>query len=180
MRFYLTKRADGKTDLIRERPEIVGTFPDAVIAKQVLDMLVNQAMDEGSETQNADTIDQKVPAFSHRKASVSIAEHSQPPLKKPKKPKAMPPEQSTSTALVVSQPGQLDAAFERIRNGEKLSDVAKALDMEFGSLRSKWANHQRYLKATVNRDATSNCTLCAKQFVPSSISPDKCARCSRD
>ena len=99
MRFYLTKRADGKTDLIRERPEIVGTFPDAVIAKQVLDMLVNQAMDEGSETQNADTIDQKVPAFSHRKASVSIAEHSQPPLKKPKKPKAMPPEQSTSTAL---------------------------------------------------------------------------------
>jgi hypothetical protein len=160
MQYSLKDNATGGVDLVRSDPKIVGTFHDREVALQVLNLLLFPAK----------FVD--VPKASL--GDLPSAETTEP----------APPERLPVSAAKEVVPAQihydLDSAFKRIRNGEKIADVAADVGTTMGSLRAKWANNQRYINATVNAANRSNCVLCEKEFTPSAISPDKCARCARD
>jgi hypothetical protein len=77
-------------------------------------------------------------------------------------------------------PEQLEAAFERIGMGEKVSAVAVSMGVNFGGLRAQWANHCRYLQKHLAEGGQIACGMCTRPFTPSISHPDTCARCSHE
>lgn len=180
MEYSLKDNETGGVDLIRAEPEVVGTFHDRDVALKVLNLLL---FPQKAEPEVLAPAPEKAPAT---QAFAAVRGSSEVPKKQPTAEKAgsaTPPQLPVSSprpVAVARAKFDLDAAFARISGGEKIADVAADVGTTMGSLRSKWANHRRYLRATVNPGERSNCALCDKEFTPSAASPDKCARCARD
>jgi hypothetical protein len=180
MEYSLKDNETGGVDLIRVEPEVVGTFHDRDVALKVLNLLLfpqkvgpevlTPAPEKAPATQAFAAVRGGSEVSKKQPAAEKVGSASTPQL----------PVSAPRPVAVAEIKFDLDAAFARIRDGEKIADVAADVGTTMGSLRAKWANHQRYLKATVNRDNRTKCALCDKEFTPSAASPDKCARCARD
>lgn len=179
MEYSLKDNATGGVDLVRSEPEIVGTFHDRDVALQVLNLLLFPQKDKPEALA---PVPERAPATTAFKAIPRVSEGSkEQPVTKKASPATPPLPVPAPRSVAVADGGfDLDAAFARIGDGEKIADVAADMGTTMMVLRAKWANHQRYLKATVNPDNRAECALCAKEFTPSAASPDKCARCARD
>ena len=168
MEFALRDRDDGQIELVRYEPVVVGTFVDRDTANNIIRLL------------SQEEIQRQSPLF-----TVSVEDNVAEPAPDPEPvvavvPPPAPEVPAPGTAIVAAPPSDLDALFERIRNGEKIADIAEDVGMSMLSLRSKWANHRRYLKAVVNPDEKARCAMCDREFTVSAISPDRCARCAHD
>lgn len=78
---------------------------------------------------------------------------------------------------------QLEKAFRRIREGEKLGTVADDMGLDFHRLRSRWAQQSKRAKAAAGAGTAtsdSTCNTCGRGYKASHDDEGLCARCSRD
>ena len=156
--FHLNHKSEGVIELVRAEPIVIATFTKEANARNMLDLLVGQAMG----AMNEQVPEQVVPAIIAEEPAKAVAEVADKPVaeppveakketRKPAAPETLPARLPASS-IAPLRIGELDAAFARIRDGEKIAMVAQDIGMPMTVLRAKWANHQRYLKATVNPD----------------------------
>lgn len=189
--YMLRDRPDGQFEIVLSRPILVGIFPEKDVASRVMFFLQE---DETELTEDA------TPSFGQalRDAAAAEAETQASLLEvvdaievvapakrlpfgaKPKPPAIRP---KTAPLMVVSDrltEAQLEEAFARIANGEKLNLIAPAFDLTVGQLRSVWGQQCRKLQQHLAGGGQVPCVMCKTSFVPSISHPDTCARCSRD
>ena len=192
MTFMLRDRPDGQVEIIIQRPILVGVFPERDMAERVCALL--QADDpelpedhpSGFATAAAD-VEETVRAFvaeqEDKTRNVLFPQYGESDIPKANLPVPVPEAPRAPAMLKVLTPhalteAQIDAAFSRIAGGEKLSDVARDIDLPMGQLRGMWANHKRQLQKHMADGGQQPCSLCEKPFTPSVSHPDTCARCS--
>lgn len=190
--FYLEHKDDGKIDLVRTDPVVIGTFTDEANARNVLDLVVGQALEQtpveprkmSDFLKPVDDSDAPKPAKAlppkpkpTPKPKPKVAAKSAPKTAQPAKKSVLPVPIAKKTEMTLSE-DDLNVAFDRIRNGEKIAMIAQDIGVPMMSLRAKWANHNRYLNATVNPDPQIQCA-CGRDFTPSGINNTMCARCAR-
>lgn len=88
--------------------------------------------------------------------------------------------QLTVTPPAKLTPDEIDRAFSRIAEGEKIAEVAPSFGLTFFQLRGLWAAHKQKLQRHLAEGGTEACSHCSKPFTPSLTNLTTCARCSRD
>lgn len=173
MTYVLEDRPDGQVDILLLRPSLIGTFPDREMAGKVLRLL---EADQTRQEQVAPR--QECPPPQPEGVALTV-----PPVRAlvpVAAPRPMPVVVRPSPPKLNLTEAQLDRAFARIAEGEKLSAVAADLAVPFGQLRGVWARHCRMIQKHIADGGQQPCSLCQTPFVPSLTHPDTCARCSRD
>lgn len=177
MEFRLDERADGSVVIVRIAPVVIGTFADRAIAEKVLSFLVEDALDEAAEELETVTGDSapKLPA---------PTEPVQAPSKVPAAPRVpaiLVKDESSEDADEGSDDvwcdRELEQAFERISNGEKLTKVARDFKKSWTVLRGKWAQHRKARTREEDNHERVQCSLCDRSFVPTPGNMELCARC---
>jgi hypothetical protein len=196
---------DGSVDLIENRPVVIANFKDMTTAARVVELLelddagaikkVALAADPTPKTdrelREAVTADAspedlaKVEPPEVEEHEKSIAQILQEELKKEKEaPKPDPAEPSDD---------EWEAACCRVRDGEKLTDVAADIGVEMPKLRGKYGAFKRgrqpsepteeappeaLLEGTAPADREQEeCRLCGREFMSAGSTDGLCARC---
>jgi hypothetical protein len=179
--FCIEHRPDGSAVILHLRPVVIGSFPDAEMARKVMRLL---EAEELGPVEVADVV--LAPAVPAPVVPEAVAP---PPV-----PKAAP-EVVNLPAVVVSRPTavarlspaaaalteeQKDSAFRRIAEGEKILTVAADFGLPWTVLRGMWAQHKSQMQRHLAEGGQIACTQCTRPFTPSLTHPDTCARCSHD
>lgn len=179
MTIALRDRPDGQVEIVLYRPEVVGVMNDRDMAARFVAFL---------EQDDPDLIVEEPSGFATASADVAEAED----LNLGDLVERGLPQDRTALPAVIEAPrppvfvaapkelteAEIEAAFERILGGEKLTAVATSIGITMGRLRGMWAAHLKQLQRHMAEGGQQACTLCQKLFTPSVSSPDKCARCS--
>lgn len=184
MNYELRDRPDGQVEIVLNRPELVGVFPERDVARKVLLFLtaseaetVDEVAPLGGEPVEPWQPDDVQTEGSPARPKAGRATKVQLPAvveDKPRPPVWLKPAPPALTEA------QKDKAFERITAGEKLGAVAADIGVSMQQLRGAWAHHCRTLQAHLAGGGLQPCSLCGKPFTPSISNPETCARCSHD
>lgn len=190
-KFSLEETELGTFDIVQLVPSVMGTFTDQAIATKFMAFL------EGDATALPET-----PAT----ASRTVAEAPAVEVQKTT-PKA---QETTVQKTCANQPRsasnewtqeELNLAFSKLANGEKLRPVADEFGKSWTALRSLWARNQRASKAKTSTSLVPvssethtpaqkvttaidhlkgqvPCSNCERYFTPTPSSLDNCSRCS--
>ncbi len=182
MTYMLRDRLDGQVEIILQQPILVGIFAERESAQRVCAFLSETAL-EMPEDQPA--------GFATATADVAELEAEieslDPPVFMPSRRNlpAIVPDKPSAPAFLKLAPTELtedqrEAAFRRISEGERLSDVAVDIGVGIAQLRGMWTGHKRRLQAHIAVGGQIQCKMCTKEFTPSISHPDTCARCSHE
>lgn len=190
MTIAMRERPDGQVEIVLYRAEVVGVLADRDMAARFVTFLQQDdpdfVADEPARFATAaadvdldlgDLGPERLPAAGSAPDAPVPAHHRQvaglPVIAavRPQAPVFVAADKNLTEA-------ELEAAFERIHCGEKLSNVAVEVGITMGRMRGLWAAHCRYLQKHIAEGGQQNCLLCQRPFTPSVTSPDKCARCS--
>lgn len=190
MTYMLRDRPDGQVEIIVHKPVLVGVFPERDVAERFCVWL--------QEDDAFGQVDDAPAGFATAAADVADVEaetvvETAPPALKLSKPRQ---ERHVSVPAVIDKPTptamlpvfvpqkltevQIDAAFARIADGEKIAVVAPDFGLTLNQLRGMWAYHKRQMQRHLSEGGKENCVTCQRPFVPSITNPDKCARCSHE
>lgn len=158
---------DGSIDLIETRPVVLATFQTRDLADRVLAMMM------------------ETPAAAAAIAAPSLAtmkpiapEKLEAGLEVIKNMKAIAPEVDEAPASSEPAPEDWAAAFQALKGGANMDEVAKTLGVSFHQLRGKYAAWSRSQKTRHDADIDmENCRMCGREFVVSAASDGLCARC---
>lgn len=189
MSYHMRERADGQVEILLHRPVLIGVFPDPDVAGHVLALLSAEDLelppDEPASYQQA----REDVAAAEELALDEVAgpKPSPPPAHSAKQRAQLPAalrEQPRAPVPIATRPelseDEVQRAFARIQNGEKIHAVAADFGLTMGQLRGMWANHKRRMQTFMAQDGQQPCKHCARPFTPSISHPDTCARCSHD
>lgn len=177
--------ADGQVEVVILRPEVIGVLSDRAMASRFVAFL---------QSEDPELVTEEPAGFATAAADVADAERLDleevaPPVAAPIAPRriatlpAVVSERPTAPVFVAAPKtlteAEIDAAFERIHRGEKLTAVAASVGITMGRLRGMWASHLKQLQRHMAEGGQQPCGCCQRPFTPSVSSPDKCARCNR-
>jgi len=191
--FELRGRPDGMIEIVVSTPTLVGIFPDREIAARVCAFL--QAEDhEVPELAASNLETASLDALPGEAAAVSLADAVV--KTEPAALRGIANARANLPAVVTSQPSapariehgiparltddQMNAAFRRIVDGEKIASIAPDFGLSMPQLRGLWANHRRKMQEYIASDGQKACVLCQRPFTPSLTHPDTCARCNHE
>lgn len=179
MSYIMRDRPDGQVEIILSRPVLVGVFPARDVAEKIHAFL--------SEDEREFPDDQ--PILSDDQLLISEdpmpGDHPDAPAAKARMqlpalivelPRAPAQQQVEANSLSEED---VQRAFGRIQQGEKIHAVASDFGLTMGQLRGMWANHKRYMQKFMADAGQQACTHCQRPFIPSLSHPDTCARCSK-
>ncbi|MFB2531011.1 hypothetical protein ACEYYA_02475 [Paracoccus sp. p3-h83] len=187
MGYILRDRSDGQVEIVLSRPVLVGVFPDRDVADRVCAFLRAEepalpddepAMFARAAADVADAVAEDLDQLANEVAPAPrrSSRRTQLPALAPVKPQA--PAQTPPAPHNLSE-AQIDQAFARLQQGEKVHAVAADYGLPMGQLRGMWANHKRQLQRYMADAGQQPCRLCARPFTPSIMNPETCARCSQ-
>lgn len=188
---------DGSIELIETRPVTVATFQTRELADRVLDMLLQPTAHRdhiasppagvlipAATVVPLTAVPGGVDALDGGRI-VSTSDRAQVPVRtepvsaastpaEPKKAKVQDP----PTAAADPSPEDWAAAFEALRGGANMDEVAATLGVTFFQLRGRYANWRRNSKQPRPlATGTEECRMCGKEFAASASSDSLCARC---
>ena len=181
MTIAMRDRPDGQVEIVLYRPEIIGVMNDRDMAAWFVAFL---------QQDDADLIEEEPSGFATATADVAEAttldlDDLEPAVPAPGRAANLPAVVSDKPQppVFIATPKELgeaevEAAFDRLHGGEKLTAVAQSIGITMGRLRGMWASHLKGLQRHMAEGGQEPCTLCRRPFTPSVSSPDKCARCS--
>lgn len=186
--YSLKEKDDGSVDLLETRPVVVGTFLSRELADRVIAFLQYPPMNidtavkllamkndpEKMNTirENVDkSIERAITSFDEIVAAPDAAavakvviHNDQPPIPAP--------------ANAAPAPEDWAGAFQAVKNGANMDEVAATLGVSFTHLRARYAAWRRGQKAARGDDiAKESCRMCGKQFAASADSDGLCSRC---
>ena len=201
MTYQIRDRQDGMFEIVIMTPVLAGIFPERETALRFCAYLSDiepelieeepssfgQASRDVREAEAADLLDQAGSPDAPKRAGKAMAIPNLPTVRRsPYVPASKEPDERPRMAAQISDNGywpmtdaETQAAFARIQQGEKISDVARDCPVSMGQLRGKWANYKRNLQKHMAAAGPQPCKLCAREFTPSISNPDTCARCSK-
>lgn len=178
--FSLEHRPDGSTVILLSRPVVIGTFPDADMARRVLNLLL---LDEAAPGLAA-AMETPVPVAVPPPPAAPVPQPVAPARPVANLPAVVSPRPTAparlASALALLTEDQKSAAFRRIADGEKLAAVAADIGVPMNQLRGSWAAHKSQMQRHYAEGGQIACKLCTKPFTPSLTHPDTCARCSHE
>lgn len=163
---------DGSIDLIETRPVVLATFQSRDLADRVLAMLTQAAADASAATSATEMAE----PVNHMTTETIQAEVCA-------KMTSGVTSDTASGREMDDKPTPKDwaAAFQAIKGGANMDDVAQTLGVTFFHLRGKYANWSRSQKAVKGAKGadinTESCRMCGKEFTSSAVSDGLCARC---
>lgn len=186
MGYMLRDRPDGQVEIILEKPVLVGVFPERDVAERVIAYL---------KLEEPELVADEPAKFAVAAADVAEAEAEDlsdlipPPPRPVRKSRVQLPavveEKPRAPVFLAPQPhslteAQLDEAFRRISEGEKVSAVAPDFGLSMFQLRGMWGGHCRKMQSHLAQGGKVACRMCRRDFTPSISHPDTCARCSHE
>lgn len=200
MTYELRETAAGCAEIVQTHS--IGFFDDLAMAEKVLKLLEADALENAMAPRDLDAEPIETPTSAAPTPDAPISPPKialQASTPKPTKPSAAPPvvvtpprktpaprlvdrPQKSATAPEPDKPEiDLTPAFDRIRAGEKITDIAPDFGMTMPLLRSKWATYQRRHRGAEEAaplvEGQERCG-CGRVFVPSFERSDQCARCA--
>lgn len=190
MTYMLRDRPDGQVEIVLTKPILVGIFPERDIAQRVCAFLQDEAIDwtveqpAGFATAAADVSEMQAVDLEDLAAELA----PEPTRARPSGVRNLPavvPATPLAPPVLTPAPAKLteaeiDAAFRRLTEGEKLTEVAATYGISMGQMRGMWAAHRKKLQAHLAEGGQVSCSLCARPFTPSISHPETCARCSHE
>lgn len=203
---YIIQETEGQFEIAQMMPVVIGRFTDQAVAVRVLEMLVSDAT--AAQLADLELTTPEVNAETPPKSDAPALPKPTPPkpvAAKPAPPKPMPEKAKPVTAKPVAwEQSELEVAFVRLEQGEKLRDVADDIGKSWTGLRGKWANRKRNevkpahaeqvknLPAVAASTVTTaiaaiqelndqpNCNICGRLFTLTPENIDQCPRCTDD
>jgi hypothetical protein len=187
--YSLKEKDDGSVDLLETRPVVVGTFLSRELADRVIAFLhspptvrhaatsIMQAKGKDAEQLEAATesvakaiecaitsFDEIIAAPDAGAVAKVVTQNDQQPIPAP--------------ANAAPAPEDWAGAFQAVKNGANMDEVAATLGVSFTQLRARYAAWRRGQKAARGDDiAKESCRMCGKQFAASADSDGLCSRC---
>jgi hypothetical protein len=188
MSYMLRDRPDGQVEIVLNNPILVGIFPERDTAQRVCaflqadepDLPVDEPANFAQAAADVRAVVEEVIAESAPEVPKFVRRHTKAFLPALIEEPKTPTVRKTATPPQNLTPDQVEAAFKRIGDGEKIAEVAIDFGIGMGQLRGLWANSKRQAQKHLAEGGQIACVTCTKMFTPSISSPDKCARCSHD
>lgn len=196
---------DGSVDLIENRPVVIANFKDMTTAARVVDLL---ELDDAGLLEKVALAADPTPKTDRELREAVTADASPEDLEKVEPPETKGDEKSIAQILqeelktaraapkpVSAEPNddEWETACCRVRDGEKLSDVAADIGVEMPKLRGKYGAFKRGRQpfeptekapseapaedaAPTDREQ-EECRLCGREFMSDESTDGLCARC---
>ena len=186
MSYFLRDRSDGQVEIILFRTVQIGLFPDWSAAESARTCLKDEQPelppDEPSrfaqaakDVAEAEDLAEILPAEAAPVRNALTQTRNLPAVVKAK-PQA--PVQITPALPRDLSDDEVQQAFARIQQGERIHLVAPDFGLSMGQLRGMWASHRRQMQKHLAQGSQQPCLLCQRMFTPSLSNPETCARCS--
>lgn len=178
---------DGSVDLIENRPVVIANFKDMTTAARVVELL---ELDDAGAIKKVALAADPTPKTDRELREAVTADVSPEDLAKVEPPEAEAEEDKKSIAQILqeelkkekaaSKPvpaepsdDEWEAACCRVRDGEKLSDVAADIGVEMPKLRGKYGAFKRGAAGV-----KEECRDCGREFMSDGSTDGLCARCN--